>query len=93
VVKVLQKLRPDLLIVRHTNMAVIGAKLGIPTIQDGDVNISAGYDGLIKLGERLLTAWRTRRIFHNIAKHYRHPYTKWWAEQDDPYLLSRQPVH
>lgn len=92
VVKVLQNLRPDLLIVRHTNMAVIGAKLGIPTIQDGDVNISAGYDGLIKLGERLLTAWRTRRIFHNIAKHYRHPYTKWWAEQDDPYLLSRQPV-
>jgi len=91
-VKVLKDLQPDILIVRHTNMAVIGAKLGIPTIQDGDVNISAGYDGLIKLGERLLTAWRTRRIFQNIARHHRHPYSEWWMAQDDPFLLSSEPV-
>lgn len=92
-IKVLKKANPDLLLVRHTNMAVIGAKLGIPTIQDGDVNISVGYDGLLKLGERLLTAWRTRRIFQNFADHYRLPYTDWWMDQEDPFLFSGEPGH
>ena len=90
--KVLKDLKPDLLIVRHGNMAVTGAKAGIPTVQDGDVNISVGYDGLIKLGERLITAWRTRRIFQTVGAHYESPYSDWWMAQDDPFMLSREPV-
>lgn len=90
VFKVLKQLKPDMLITRHSNMSVTGAKAGIPTVQDGDVNVSAGYDGLVKLGERLITAWRTRRLFQKVGEHYQPPYSDWWMAQDDPFLLSRE---
>jgi len=92
VYKILQKLKPDVLIVRHGNTAVLGAKLGIPTILDGDVNISAGYDGLLRLGERLYQAARARKLFQNVAKHFITPYSDWWLEQENPFYFERGAV-
>ncbi|MDR3072821.1 MAG: nitrogenase, partial [Clostridiales Family XIII bacterium] len=86
--KILSRLKPDILITRHMNMSVLGAKLGIPTINDGDVNVSVGYDGLIMLGERILQAYRTRRIFETISQHYECPYTDWWLSEPDPYYFE-----
>jgi nitrogenase molybdenum-iron protein alpha chain len=90
VFKLLRAVMPDLLIVRHRNMTIVGAKLGIPTINEGDVNISAGYDGLIRLGKRLINAAKTRRLFENVARHYENPYTRWWLEEANPFYFEKE---
>ncbi|MDR1506133.1 MAG: nitrogenase [Treponema sp.] len=89
VFKLLKDARPDILIVRHMNMTITGAKLGIPTMNDGDVNISAGYDGLVRLGKRLLDALKTKKLFENISRHCESPYTTWWLEQADPFFFEK----
>lgn len=88
VVKILKKLKPDLLIVRHANMTILGTKLGIPTVLEGDANISAGYDGVAKLGNRLYEVMQTKKILENIAAHIEWPYTDWWFEQEDPFYFE-----
>jgi nitrogenase molybdenum-iron protein alpha chain len=88
VYKILQRLKPDIMIVRHMNMAVLAAKLGIPTINDGDVNISAGYDGLLRLGERLFRATKAQKLFSNIARHFETPYSDWWLSEEDPFYFE-----
>jgi len=90
--KILQKLKPDILMVRHENMAVEGVKLGIPTILDGDVNISAGYDGLLRLGKRLYQATRTKKLLDNMARHVKTPYSDWWLAQENPFYFERGAV-
>ncbi|MDR1611616.1 MAG: nitrogenase, partial [Planctomycetota bacterium] len=87
--KIMKKIRPDILIVRHMNMTVLGSKLGIPTILEGDVNISAGYDGIAKLGRRIEKAIRTRKILETIASHVELPYSEWWLEEEDPFYFER----
>ncbi|MDR1564855.1 MAG: nitrogenase [Oscillospiraceae bacterium] len=88
VYKILTKLKPDVMIVRHMNMAVLGAKLGIPSINDGDVNISAGYDGLARLAERLYQASKAKKLFQNVAAHTQNPYSEWWLSQEDPFYFE-----
>jgi nitrogenase molybdenum-iron protein alpha chain len=88
VYKILQKLKPDIMIVRHINIGVVAAKLGIPTINDSDVNITAGYDGVVRLGERLLQTTKAKKLYQNIARHYETPYSDWWLEQDDPFYFE-----
>jgi nitrogenase molybdenum-iron protein alpha chain len=90
VFKLLQAAKPDILIVRHMNMTIVGAKLGIPTMNDGDVNISAGYDGLVRLGKRLVDATKTKKLFENVARHCESPYTSWWLEQADPFFFEKK---
>jgi nitrogenase molybdenum-iron protein alpha chain len=90
VFKLLKAAKPDILIVRHGNMTIVGAKLGIPTMNDGDVNISAGYDGLVQLGRRLINAAKTKKLFENVARHYENPYTNWWLEQADPFYFEKK---
>jgi len=92
VYKILEKLKPDIIIVRHMNMAVMGAKLGVPTINDGDVNVSVGYDGLLRLGERLYQATKSQKLFQNIAKHFNSPYSDWWLSQENPFYFERGAV-
>jgi nitrogenase molybdenum-iron protein alpha chain len=88
VYKILQKLKPDIIIVRHGNMTVLGAKLGIPTIYAGDVNVSVGYDGLLRFGERLYQVTKTKKLFQNIARHFKVPYSDWWLAQEDPFYFE-----
>jgi len=88
VYKILQKLKPDIMIVRHMNMAVLGAKLGIPSMNDGDVNISAGYDGLLRLGERLYQATKAQKLYRNVARHFITPYSDWWLAQENPFYFE-----
>jgi nitrogenase molybdenum-iron protein alpha chain len=88
VYKILQNLKPDIMIVRHMNMSVLGAKLGVPTINDGDVNISAGYDGLLRLGERLYQATKAQKLFQNVARHFKTPYSDWWLSQENPFYFE-----
>jgi len=86
--KILQKLKPDIMIVRHSNMAVLGPKLGIPTIFETDTIISAGYDGLIGLGERIYQVTKAQKLFKNVARHFKTPYSDWWLAQEDPFYFE-----
>lgn len=92
VVKILKRLNPDLLVVRHMNMTIMGTKLGIPTILEGDVNVSAGYDGVVKLGERLYQAMQSKKLLKNIADHVEWPYTDWWLEQEQEIYTKEKTV-
>ncbi|MDR0514334.1 MAG: hypothetical protein LBG81_04120 [Coriobacteriaceae bacterium] len=80
-IKILRRLDPDLLIVRHQGLTIMGAKLGIPTILEGDVNVSAGYEGVLKIGERLVQVLRTRKLLRTIADRVEWPYTDRWLEK------------
>ncbi len=88
VIKIVKKLQPDLLIVRHMNMTILGTKLGIPSVLEGDVNVSAGYDGFIKLGKRLHEALLRKKVLKTIADHVELPYTDWWLQEEDPFYFD-----
>lgn len=83
-IKVLKKIKPDILIVRHMNLTSLGTKLGIPTLFEGDANYSIGYDGVVKMGRRFVEALQTKKLVENIAAHAIFPYTKWWLEEENP---------
>lgn len=86
VIKVLSKLKPDFLVVRHPGLAVLGYKLGIPSIFEGDSNKCVGYDGIIDLGHRIKRILATKKLYKNIAGHVEFPYTEWWLdEKTDPF--------
>jgi nitrogenase molybdenum-iron protein alpha chain len=88
VLKILQKIKPDLLIVRHMNLTSLGTKLGIPTLFEGDANYSIGYDGVVKMGRRFDEALRTKKLVENIAAHTKLPYSDWWLKQEDPFYFE-----
>lgn len=82
IVKELKKLNPDFLLTRHEGLTILGYKLGIPSTFDGDANLSVGYDGLIRLGNRLWENYLTRKFNQNIQEHSDFPYTDWWMNQE-----------
>lgn len=88
VVKIVRKLRPDLIVVRHMNMTILGTKLGIPSVLEGDVNASMGYDGILKLGQRLYEALQRKKVLETISEHIEWPYTDWWLAEEDPYYFD-----
>jgi nitrogenase molybdenum-iron protein alpha chain len=88
VIKVLKSIEPDFLIVRHMNLTSLGTKLGIPTLFEGDANYSIGYDGVVKMGRRLVDALQTKKLIKNIAAHAKLPYTKWWLEDNKDFSFK-----
>lgn len=88
VIKFLKNLDPDLLIVRHETLTVLGYKLGIPSIMEGDSNKCVGYDGVLDLGRRIRNILKTKKLFTNIAEHTEFPYTDWWMDDSvDPFYF------
>lgn len=88
VLKILQRIKPDLLIVRHMNLTSLGTKLGIPTLFEGDANYSIGYEGVVKMGRRFDEALQTKKLVENIAAHTKLPYSDWWLKQEDPFYFE-----
>ncbi len=86
VLKQLRKVNPDFLIVRHMNMTILAGKLGIPSIFEGEINVSAGYDGLLLTGRRILDLLKAKRLLGTLAEYNEFPYTEWWLEQEADYL-------
>lgn len=90
IVKILKDVHPDFMIVRHQGLTVLGYKLGVPTIFEGDANYTVGYDGVLRLGNRLWEAYLTRKFNENIAAHSTFPYSDWWLnEVDDPFYFEK----
>jgi nitrogenase molybdenum-iron protein alpha chain len=88
VVKILKKLKPDLLICRHGGLTGLGSKIGIPTLFEGDANYSIGYEGVVKMGRRIIEAMQTRKLVDNVARHFELPYTEWWLNEADPFYFE-----
>ena len=86
----LRKLKPDVLIVRHQDLSILGYKAGIPTVFEADSNKSVGYNGIVELGERILRVFKTRKLIDNIAEHAKLPYTDWWLDENtDPFYFAK----
>lgn len=81
-VNMLNRIRPDVFVVRHNGMSVWGAKLGIPTFLMGDEHFGVGYEGLLNYGNKILDAVGNPAFVRNLARHARLPYTDWWLRQD-----------
>jgi nitrogenase molybdenum-iron protein alpha chain len=88
VIKILQKLHPDVLLCRHPGLAAVGSKLGIPSLHEGDTNYSVGYLGTVRMGKRIYEAIQTKKLVENVARHVKLPYSDWWLEQPDPFYFG-----
>lgn len=86
--KLIEKAKPDVVIARHGGLPVIGGKLGIPILLEGDANQSVGYDGILSSGQRLLTVLKSKRLVETLKEYSELPYTKWWQEQEDPFYFK-----
>lgn len=91
-VNVLNRLKPDVLIVRHGGLAAWGVNLGIPTLLIGDEQFGIGYEGILNYGKKILDTLATKEFVENIAAHSELPYTNWWMEQDPYTFLGREEV-
>jgi nitrogenase molybdenum-iron protein alpha chain len=87
----IKKEKPDFVVVRHTGLAPIAARLGVPGVAIGDENKSIGYQGLLNLGETIAAVLQRRKFNDDLTKHIELPYTDWWLEQEDPLILAKHP--
>jgi nitrogenase molybdenum-iron protein alpha chain len=82
----LQRVKPDFILIRHNGLAPLASRLGIPAAPLGDEHHALGYQGMINLGETILEVMAHRKFHEDLAAHVKLPYKKWWLEQPDPYL-------
>ena len=85
-IRLIRKLKPDILVIRHPSLVVWGAKLGIPTLFVDDEHLALGYRGLIRYGQKITSWLLNPSIEKNLAKFSPLPYTDWWLEQE-PYAF------
>jgi nitrogenase molybdenum-iron protein alpha chain len=88
VIKMLKRLKPDLVIVRHQGLSPLSSKMGIPTLLLGDESSVATYSGVIKMGKTLLDTLSAKKFYENIARYAEFPYTEWWLNEEDPFYFE-----
>lgn len=87
----LKKTKPDFILIRHNGLAPLASRLGIPAAPLGDEHLAIGYDGMINLGEAVLDVLAHKKFHQDLKAHVKLPYTEWWLNQEDPYILAKQP--
>lgn len=87
----LKRTNPDFILIRHNGLAPLASRLGIPAAPLGDEHLAIGYDGMINLGEAVLDVLAHKKFHQDLKEHVKLPYTKWWLDQEDPYILAKQP--
>ncbi|MDF2877471.1 MAG: nitrogenase [Clostridia bacterium] len=87
----LQRVNPDFILIRHNGLAPLASRLGIPAAPLGDEHIAIGYEGIVNLGEAILDVLAHKKFHQDLAAHVKLPYKKWWLEQEDPFILSKEP--
>lgn len=88
VYKLLKESRPDVLIIRHTGASVLGTKMGIPTLFEGDINFSIGYEGVLRLGRRIVNTLKSKKFYDHVARHAKLPYTDWWLQEENTFYFA-----
>lgn len=86
-----KRVKTDFVIIRHQGLAPEAAKLGIPALAMGDEHIPVGYDGMIRTGEILLEIIARKKFNQVLQRHVGLPYTDWWVNQEDPFILAKNP--
>jgi nitrogenase molybdenum-iron protein alpha chain len=87
----LKKTNPDFILIRHNGLAPLASRLGIPAAPLGDEHLAIGYDGMVNLGEAVLDVLAHRKFHQDLKDHVKLPYTQWWLDQEDPYILAKKP--
>jgi nitrogenase molybdenum-iron protein alpha chain len=88
VLNILNTLRPDIMIARHTGMTHWAGRLGIPSVVIDDEQFGFGYQGVVNYGEKLVDALDDVEFLQNLARHGRMPYSSWWLAQS-PFAFRR----
>lgn len=91
-VNLLNRVRPDIFIVRHPGMAIWGARLGIPSFHMEDEHFGLGYRGIINYGRKIADAIANPAYVRNLSRHSRLPYSAWWLEQAPFSLLGGEKL-
>lgn len=86
----LKRVNPDFILIRHNGLAPLASKLGIPAAPLGDEHIAVGYQGMINLGETIIEILAHKKFHQDLAAHTKLPYTNWWMNQTDPFILSKK---
>jgi nitrogenase molybdenum-iron protein alpha chain len=89
--QLLKRAKADFLIIRHPGLASVSGHLGFPTLAMGDEHIPIGYDGIIRVGEMLKGVIARTKFNQVLKRHVELPYSQWWINQDDPFLLTHHP--
>lgn len=89
--QIFKRVKADFVIIRHQGLAPEAAKLGISALAMGDEHIPVGYDGMIRMGEAILDILARKKFNQVLKRHVKLHYTSWWQNQDDPFLLSKNP--
>lgn len=87
----LKRVNPDFILIRHNGLAPFASRLGIPAAPLGDEHIAVGYGGIANLGNAILGILQRRKFHEDLSRHVKLPYTNWWLEQTDPYIIARNP--
>ena len=90
-VSLIKRTNPDFVLVRHTGLAPLSAKLGVPGAAIGDENKAIGYQGILNIAETVKVVLRRRKFNDDLKEHIELPYTDWWLEQNDPFILAKNP--
>ncbi|NLU07571.1 MAG: nitrogenase [Clostridiales bacterium] len=85
----LKNVKPDFILIRHAGLAPLTSKMGIPSAPLGDEHHAVGYEGILNLGETILDILAHKKFHQDIKEHVKLPYTKWWLQQKDPYILRK----
>jgi nitrogenase molybdenum-iron protein alpha chain len=85
----LQRVKPDFIIIRHNGLAPLAARLGIPAIPLGDEHHAVGYQGMLNIGESILDVLAHKKFHQDLAAHTTLPYKKSWLQQKNPFALAR----
>lgn len=84
----LHQLQPDFLLARHPGTSLCAAKQGIPSLLIDDEHFAMGYEGIVKMGKRILYAIENDEFLINLKKHTVTAYTKWWLDQSPDTFLK-----
>ena len=87
----LKRADPDFIIIRHNGVAPLALKMGVPALPMGDEHIAVGYDGMIRVGEALIEILARKKFGDLLSKNIKLPYTQWWLDQEDPFIIAKDP--
>jgi nitrogenase molybdenum-iron protein alpha chain len=86
----LNRIKPDFVLIRHNGLAPLASRMGIPAVPLGDEHLPVGYQGIINLGNAILSVLNHKKFHKTLSSHVQLPYKKWWLEQEDPYALYHE---
>lgn len=85
----LKQVKPDFILIRHNGLAPLASRMGIPSAPLGDEHHAVGYQGILNLGETILEILAHKKFHEDLAENAELPYTDWWLNQEDPYVLAK----